>query len=30
VLSRIDLAPLANLVHDELDGRLVRLLEQQP
>jgi len=30
VLSRIDLAPLASLVHDELDGRLVRLLEQQP
>ena len=30
VLSRIDLAPLASLVHDELDGRLVRLLEQRP
>ena len=30
VLSRIDLAPLASLMHDELDGRLVRLLEQQP
>ncbi|HEX7373827.1 MAG TPA: Fe-S cluster assembly protein SufD [Steroidobacteraceae bacterium] len=30
VLSRIDHAPVARLVHDELDGRLVRLLEQQP
>ncbi len=28
VLSRIDHAPVAALVHDELDGRLVRLLEQ--
>jgi Fe-S cluster assembly protein SufD len=30
VLSRIDHAPVATLVHDELDDRLVRLLEQQP
>jgi Fe-S cluster assembly protein SufD len=29
VLSRVDHAPVAALVHDELDGRLVRLLEQQ-
>jgi Fe-S cluster assembly protein SufD len=29
VLSRIDHAPVAALVHDELDGRLVRLLEHQ-
>ena len=28
VLSRFDHAPVAALVHDELDGRLVRLLEQ--
>jgi Fe-S cluster assembly protein SufD len=29
VLSRIDHAPVASLVHDELDGRLMRLLEPQ-
>ena len=29
VLSRIDHAPVASLVHDELDGRLVRLMEPQ-
>ena len=30
VLSRIDHPPVAALVHDELDGRLLRLLEPQP
>jgi len=30
VLSRINHAPVASLVHDELDSRLVRLLEPQP
>lgn len=30
VLARIDHAPVASLVHGELDGRLVRLLERQP